>query len=267
VALWEELQQAHAARWLAKQGKAKVARPESAADRQKLSAGERKRLEAQEREAQRKSAEQRRARREEIKLDWYRWLIARKILSPETSCEQLYAFAIEHDLTPVSHAVLRRLKVRRARDLAPPDLAEAFGECCARMFVDADGVPAAARRAWQGRLVPDDQVEQLARDLRVDVEEAWQGRGQGTGDRGQGTGNREQKNGIGGQLGPFSEAYWEAHDREELAEVCRRAKFPPRVCERETKGALVKLLLALGGKLPMPKGLALKGTGTKRGRR
>ena len=60
-----------------------------------------------------------------------------------------------------------------------------------------------------------------------------------------------------GQLGPFSVAWWNAHDWDDLEPIFARAGMDRREAAKATKSRLVERLLGQGGKLAIPKELAL----------
>jgi ParB/RepB/Spo0J family partition protein len=183
-------------------------------------------------EAEKRRREERRRqfarRREQIRADWYRWLIADKVLCQVdeeqllelTTLAALKGWANGYSARHVEKAVVK-IKDRPINERARRLVAE----IC---WNSAEKCPST--------IADNGEIEDLAGFVGIDPAAAW----------------------AAAQLGPLSEAYWGAHDKEELAKLTGATG-------NYTKGDLVAELIA-DNKRPLPKELELKARKAKKGR-
>ena len=244
VDAWTRLAREQQAREEAKlaAGKGKAAgKPK---DPEKMTPAEKRAAAAAERENRERVAQQRARRRRDIRTDWLRMLVARRIqdvtVTDREEMAGLLLFAAGscgmHD-----DEIESSLEARGGRrgdllaTLQDPawtasTIWDVAGDAAAGLFWSVEDVAPV-------NTVPRQDVEQIAAWLQVDLEAAWKLE----------------------QLGPLSEAWWNAHDKEELLAICDRVDAGGQSGMKKTE--LVGLLLRKN----MPTPAELKGE-TKKGR-
>jgi ParB family transcriptional regulator, chromosome partitioning protein len=224
AALWDELQKRHVASLIAKeQQKGKPApkldkdgkpKPLSAAQ-QKAQAEEEKRRRAQRRE-------QLGRRRKTLAIDFQRWLIAERILSMETTTDELLELTVLAAIKGWGHdhreshvwKALGKVKNRSIRDRAQRLIAEIFWN-------------SAEKRPSQIVYEQSGEVQHIVKYLAINVAAAW----------------------CTQQLGPLDQAWWNAHDRSDLeAKVAKCGRLPAGKETQLKKGDLISLLIEESGK-------------------
>ncbi len=254
--LWDKLQEAYRKEWLAKQdaksegkqakGKGNKGKKKEPA-KKKLTAAQQERIHAEEREKQKRQAEQFKKRLAEWRTNWRRYLVAEQIglgmdqLGHANACRMLLCAAAAWKIdtwysrtAPLEQALAKRVKLRGGRGNAlwagvaalqdGSDVEELTIEFLQLCF-------------WQGddqgpsELVPAEDVEAVAGHLGIDFAARW----------------REE------QAGPLSEAFWNLHNKDQLVKLGSELGAPVS----GAKAAMVRTLLECE-ELPLPKELVGK---------
>ena len=240
VKLWDKLQAEHAKALAAKGAKKKPKggnnKPKGKNGKPaKLTAAEKKRLAAEEKRKAQERAATFKKRLYQWRVNWQRWLIAEWIRK-QAGEAALLRLAILVDVQ-----WMRGYQWDRGDRLAT--IVRAAGEKVGgsqydRQFVRAlfaldepDAVKVAAKflatAFWHDapneQIVPAGDVERLAGELAIDLETEW----------------------LNDQAGPMSEAYWNLHNKEQLAALAKelKAKDIAEDAAKAKKGELVKRFL------------------------
>ena len=227
--LWDELQKAHFAALVAKEGKKKGKAP-AATGGKPLTAAQQK---AAAEEEKRKRAERRgqlARRRKTIAVDRLRYLISRRVQEATGETEILLELLLKAATNGwASSYSARHVDKALAEFKAAP--------VATRSTVFLDEIFWNSIEDCPSQIVWENKVREVAEFLGIDLAAAW----------------------AADQMGPLTEAWWNAHDREELELIAFNHGFTPEPKQPPKKGQLVKWFLNRPiGTLPVPAELAGK---------
>ncbi len=209
------------ARAAAKDAHEKSAKPAKA----KTAAGEKPKplTPAQQKAEAARQAQQKKIRREQlgrrrktIAVDFQRWLIAENVLR-SASLEELLELAVRAALKGWAHHGMYGHIGRAMKKLEGEPVPKRAARMVAEIFWNsAEKCPSLAVSEYSG------DVQRVMKFLKIDAAAAWQK----------------------GQMGPLSGAWWNAFDKEELADTAWHLNLLTQSeCEKAKKGDLVKALL------------------------